>query len=88
MNERWRVGRLVTMPGRGSAIAIEGERELIAYVPDDHWNDQHRKRHARTIAAAPDGLTLAHMVLTTATVETPPELIAAAEAFIAKVESG
>ena len=38
------------------------------------------------MAAAHDGLNLANLVLANATVETPPVLVEAAEAFIAKVE--
>lgn len=42
--------------------------------------------NANLIAAAPDLLAVAEMVLDTATIETPGELLAAAKAAIAKAE--
>lgn len=63
------------------AVAIRRPLDLDA----EAW-DRETKANARLIAAAPDLLTVARMVVDTATIETPPELLRAAEAALAMAE--
>ena len=71
--------------------AVNGDEiELIAECPFNWPADKERweivAANARLITTAPDGLALAHMVIDTATVETPPALIEAANALINKAK--
>lgn len=79
----WKVGPIddtVVTASDGSEIAaIDGD-----YSDPDLWPIM--EANARLITTAPDGLALAHMVIDTATVETPPALIEAANALIAKAK--
>ena len=60
------------------AMVKVGKRvHMIGYSDED-------KANAQLIAAAPDLLDVAEMVLALATIDTPPELIKAATAAIAK----
>lgn len=83
--------------GYSHYVFDQGERAICAMCSNDpnDKRDQYepidevltvreRQANARLIAAAPDLADVAHMVLTTATVYTPPELVRAATAALRK----
>lgn len=63
-------------------------RKLVAIVQSRHCESPEEMRaNAHIIAAAPDLLAVSEEVLATATVETPPRLVAMAEAALAKARA-
>lgn len=64
-------------------ILWDDEKRSLKRRVDDH-KGRFTEADSRLIAAAPDLLRVAEMVLSTATVETPKELIDAAEAAVNK----
>lgn len=72
--------------GRTIAILTRETQAVIAWPGFDSssYNLKTQKANARLIAAAPDLADVAHMVLNTATVYTPPELVQAATEALRK----
>ena len=72
--------------GRTIAILADGKRPVVAWPGFDSsgYNLKAQKANARLISAAPDLADVAHMVLNTATVYTPPELVQAATEALRK----
>lgn len=73
---------------RAKVIAILSQNgdAIVAWPGFDSsdYNISTQVHNARLIAAAPDLADVAHMVLNTATVYTPPELVQAATAALRK----
>lgn len=70
---------------RGPYFPGDPERPGLEIATISHWLED-AEAVCRLIAAAPDLLAVAHMVLDGAMVETPSALIEAATAAIAKAE--
>ncbi len=70
----------------GDGLTACGGRNVAEIMEAD--TPEETEANARLIATAPDGLALAEMVLAGATIETPADLIVAAEKLIAKAVGG
>ena len=78
----WRLSRQNPSPTTGTWMIAGGKPGYLAEVRD--CGSGCVVANARLIAAAPDLLDVAEMVLALATIDTSPELIKAATAAIAK----